>query len=71
MAMRIMLLLCLLLGGCAATPQSLGITGPGRQSAVPSAPANPLNDPDALQSGARYAPNYKPTTDGGRFWGYN
>lgn len=67
--MRTMLILCLLLGGCAATPQSLGITGPGKQAAAPAPPSDPLDNPATLQSGARYEPNITPTTNGGRYWG--
>ena len=69
-----LLLMLLLLAACAAGPQALGITGPqGSISAPATAPAtgDPLDNPDILQSGGRYGPNYAPTTGGGRFWGYN
>jgi hypothetical protein len=67
---------CLLLAGCAASPQSLGITGPGTSATAPApaaaeAPADPLDNPAALQSGGRYGPGYAPTTGGGRYWGYD
>lgn len=66
-----------LLAGCAAGPQAIGITGPGSQpSAAPVVPAeqtptDPLDNPATLQSGERYGPGYAPTTNGGRFWGYD
>ena len=74
--MRILLPLCLLLAGCAAGPQSLGITGPGTQSAAPASasagvPNDPLDNPATLNSGARYGPTYAPTTNGGLYWGNN
>lgn len=72
------LLLLLGLAACAATPQQLGITGPGN-AAAPAAAAvgpqdstDPLDNSDQLQSnGTRYGPNVEPNTGSGRFWGYN
>jgi hypothetical protein len=73
-----LVLMLLPLGGCAATPQALGITGPEGSTANPatpsadqSPPTDPLDNPDILQSGGRYGPSYAPSTGGGKFWGYN
>jgi hypothetical protein len=73
-----LLLLLLALAGCVATPEQLGITGPQATAPLPAtigapeAPADPLDNPDQLQSnGTRYGPNPVPSTGTGRFWGYN
>jgi hypothetical protein len=67
--------LLLPLAACASGPQALGITGPDGGKPLPAAapepPANPLDNPDTLQSGTRYGPSYGPSTTGGRFWGYD
>jgi len=70
-----LLLPLLLLAGCAGGPAALGITGP-HGSTLGTAPAprpgtDPLDNPNALQSGVRYGPSMAPTTGGGRFWGYD
>ena len=71
----ILLALPLLLACCTAGPQALGITGPGTEGAAPppveAAPVDPLDNPNALQSGGRYGPSYVPTTGSGDYWGYN
>jgi hypothetical protein len=76
--MRIVVLAALvsMLAACAGGPQALGITGPDggkpAAAAVPAPPpVDPLDNPDTLQSGTRYAPSYAPSTGGGNFWGYN
>jgi hypothetical protein len=75
--MRIVVLTALLplLAACAGGPQALGITGPNGGKSAPAAqtapPVDPLDNPDTLQSGTRYAPSYAPSTGGGNFWGYN
>ena len=71
----LLLMLLLPLAGCAGGPQALGITGPhgstlGRIPG-PAAGQDPLDNPNALDSGTRYAPGIKPTTGSGRYWGYN
>jgi hypothetical protein len=63
--MRILIIpLLLCLGACAADPSTLGITGPGR-----------LEPPRARQEivpgGDISAPQSRPDTGNGRFWGYN
>ena len=70
--------LLLPLAACSGGPQALGITGPhGASAATPAsagatrAPVDPLDNPNLLQSGGRYGPDYAPTTGSGRFWGYN
>jgi hypothetical protein len=74
------LLLLLVLTACSATPQALGITGPG--TAAPPTPTTNLNSPTAnLESpdaipgvpapSATYGPNNTPVTGGSGFWGYN
>ena len=69
------LLLLLLLAGCAGGPQALGITGPQGSSLGttpgPSPGEDPLDSPDAFQSGTRYSPSARPTTGSGHYWGYN
>ena len=69
----ILLAVPLLLAGCAAGPQALGITGPGAQPAAPATEAapDPFDNPNAMQSGGRYGPSYAPTTGSGRYWGYD
>jgi hypothetical protein len=75
--MRIIALatLLVLLAGCAGGPQAFGITGPDGGKSGPAAaappPSDPFDNPDTLDSGARYGPTYEPTTNGGHFWGYN
>jgi len=63
------------LAACAGGPQALGITGPqgGAPAAVvaPAPPADPFDNPEALQSGTRFGPSYTPSTSGGHFWGYD
>jgi hypothetical protein len=68
-------LLLLSLAGCADGPAALGITGPqgstvGVQAQPPST-EDPLDNPNALQSGVRYAPSPGPTTGSGHYWGYD
>jgi hypothetical protein len=75
--MRLAALIVLLmpLAACAGGPQALGITGPEgatpAPAAAPAPPTDPFDNPDTLQSGGRYGPSYAPTTNGGRFWGYD
>ncbi|HTW69508.1 MAG TPA: hypothetical protein VME47_06450 [Acetobacteraceae bacterium] len=72
-------LMLLPLAGCAATPQSLGITGPQgttnkaarAPAAEPSPASDPLDNPDLLQSGTRYGPSYAPSSGSSGYWGYN
>jgi len=65
-------LLSLAVAACAESPGSLGITGPGNNSAAGTSPnTDPVDNPNALQSGGRYGPSYGPTTGAGHFWGYN
>jgi hypothetical protein len=63
------------LAACAGGPQALGITGPDGgvpgSAAAPAPPVDPFDNPETLQSGGRYGPNYAPTTNGGHFWGYD
>jgi len=70
--MRIFALLLLLaLAGCTEGPGALGITGPGAAQAAPQptdAETGALN-PELKRS--RFAPSVAPTTNGGRYWGYN
>lgn len=63
------------LAGCAGGPQALGITGP-RGSSLGTTPGplpgeDPLDNPNAFQSGTRYSPSTGPTTGSGNYWGYN
>jgi hypothetical protein len=73
--MTLLLLLLLPLAGCAGGPQALGITGPRDSSlgttAAPPPGQDPLDSPNAFQSGTRYSPSTGPTTGSGRYWGYN
>jgi hypothetical protein len=71
-------LMLLPLAGCAASPQALGITGPqgstDKTAATPSPAtpqADPLDNPNLMQSGTRYGPTYTPSTGSSGFWGYN
>ncbi|HTW69796.1 MAG TPA: hypothetical protein VME47_07920 [Acetobacteraceae bacterium] len=71
-------LMLLVLAGCAAGPQALGITGPQGSTnkaaaapAVPPPPTDPLDNPGLMQSGTRYGPTYTPSTGSSGFWGYN
>lgn len=66
-----LMLVLLPLVACTSGPGTLGITGP-RDTQV----AQPPDDPDTgavdpTQRGSRYAPSMLPTTNGGRYWGYN
>ena len=66
------ILLLTSLAGCTTSPAALGITGPkGGGDAAPASAQDPLDNPNALQSGSRYQPNVVPTTGGGHFWGYD
>jgi len=69
------LLLLLPLAGCAGGPEALGITGPqGSNLGTTFGPApgeDPLDSPNAFQSGTRYSPSTGPTTGSGHYWGYN
>jgi len=71
----LLLLLPLLLAGCAGGPRALGITGPqGSNLGTTPGPApgeDPLDSPNAFQSGTRYSPSSGPTTGSGHYWGYN
>lgn len=72
MARAIALLLTLLpLVACAGGPQALGITGPQDSTlgATPPPAADPMENPNLMQSGVRYAPSAAPTTGSGRYWG--
>jgi hypothetical protein len=76
-AMRVAMLFASLslLAGCAGGPRTLGITGPdgGKppQTVQPEPSGDPFDNPETLQSGTRYGPNYAPTSGGGHYWGYN
>ena len=63
------------LAGCASSPAALGITGPGKTQSVAEPPPifeQPETGADTWQpNGDRYAPSMVPTTNGGRYWGYN
>jgi hypothetical protein len=67
----IMLSLLLILGGCGATPASLGITG----AATPAPPPDPgevqTGIPGAPMTGTQLAPSLPANTGAGKFWGYN
>lgn len=70
-----LLLILLPLAGCAGGPQTLGITGPRGTdpAALPGPPPgeDPLDNPNAFQSGTRYSPSSGPSTGAGNYWGYN
>lgn len=71
----LLLLLVVPLVGCAGGPQALGITGPrGTSLGTTTGPPpgeDPLDSPNAYQSGTRYSPSPGPTTGSGHYWGYN
>lgn len=68
------LLLLVFLSACAQGPGALGITGPRGAPAVPAVPepthtATGTMSPEVKAN--RFAPSMVPTTNGGRYWGYN
>lgn len=67
----VLVVLLLPLAACAEGPQAFGITGPQGSTLGTTPPPNgdPLDNPDALLSGARYGPGSAPSTGGGRYWG--
>jgi len=71
-SMRIFVLLLLLaLAGCTGNPGALGITGPRDAQVVPQATDAETGAMNPELKSNRYAPSMVPTTDGGRYWGYN
>ena len=68
---RFVLLLLVPLAACAAGPGTLGITGPGGAQVAPPPTDTDTGAVDPLMRGNRYAPSMVPTTNGGRYWGYD
>ena len=64
-------LLLLVLAGCTGDPGALGITGPRGSQVVPQATDAETGAMTPEMKSNRYAPSFVPTTDGGRYWGYN
>lgn len=70
--MRIFVLpLLLALAGCTENPGALGITGPGMTQAPPPPSDADTGAMNPELRGNRFAPSMVPTTNGGRYWGYN
>ena len=68
--MRAALMMAVLaLGGCGATPASLGITGPGAPAPLPAVDDSILDSPGA-PSGV-YGPSIGPVQQSGRYFNYN
>ena len=68
---RFVLLLLVPLAACTASPDALGITGPRGAQVAPQATDTGAGAVDPLMRGNRYAPTMLPTTNGGRYWGYD
>ena len=66
-----LLLLLLPLAACAGSPGALGITGPRGAQVAPLPSDSDTGAVDPTLRGSRYAPTMVPTTNGGRYWGYN
>jgi hypothetical protein len=60
------------LAGCAGSPQSLGITGPGAPTAQsPASDESPIVPPGISNTGGSYRYNIGPTQSGDRYFNYN
>lgn len=65
------LMLLVFLSACAQGPGALGITGPRGAPAEPAATHAATGAMSPETKANRFAPSMVPTTDGGRYWGYN
>jgi len=64
------LIAVLALTGCAASPASLGITGPAPLSPPPAVDDSVIGQPGVPDTNG-YGPSMVPSTGGGRYFNYN
>ena len=72
MTRALVLIAALAVAGCAGSPQSLGITGPGAPPATaPASDDSTISNPGIPDAGGGYGPSIGPAPSGGKYYNYN